>query len=210
MREGTEIGWRAWAGWRGMMAAGAGLALVAALYMLWQVGTTPSGAELMATQAQKAAGHKSGRAPGAEAAGSSQRFVLVYVSGAVARPGLYRLRSGLRVFDALVEAGGILPDADLDRLPNLAGKLSDGKQVKVPRRSARSGAGAKSTIAKVDINSAGEEELGVVPGIDSALAREIVDYRARYGPFASVNEMGTALGIDRTTMAGLRKYLMAS
>jgi len=132
-------------------------------------------------------------------------MVLVHVSGAVASPGLYRLASGLRVGDAIAAAGGLLPDADPDRLPNLAGRLTDGRQVKV----ARLKAGSNRAAPKVDINSADLAQLEAVPGIDPALAQAILDYRENYGPFASVTELRTALGLDAATLSAIRKYLTA-
>src|SRR5215469_9735388 len=61
----------------------------------------------------------------------SQPGLLVHVVGAVESPGLYRLPRGDRVFDAIAAAGGLSPDADLSRLPDFAGRLKDGEQIKV-------------------------------------------------------------------------------
>ncbi len=58
--------------------------------------------------------------------------LLVFVSGAVAHPGLYELATGARIADAIADAGGILPTADPGRLPNLSGLVHDGHQVNVP------------------------------------------------------------------------------
>lgn len=126
----------------------------------------------------------------------------MYVSGAVAMPGMYRLATGLRVGDALAAAGGVLPDADPSRLPNVAAKLTDGKQIKVPRRG-QSG----SASAKVDINTAGVAELDAVPGMPPGLAQQIVSFREQYGSFGSLTELKTILGVDATTLAAIRKYL---
>src|SRR4030088_226762 len=43
--------------------------------------------------------------------------LLVYVSGAVEHPGLYRLKRGDRAFEAVAAAGGLRKDADRTRLP---------------------------------------------------------------------------------------------
>ena len=189
------------AAWRAVMVGGAVLGLLGAGFMLWRVGATPSPAETVAADAM---GARTGRQAVAGTA-SSTRMVLVHVSGAVASPGLYRLASGLRVGDAIAAAGGLLPDADPDRLPNLAGRLTDGRQVKV----ARLKAGSNRAAPKVDINSADLAQLEAVPGIDPALAQAILDYRENYGPFASVTELKTALGLDTATLSAIRKYLTA-
>jgi competence protein ComEA len=187
--------------WRAAIVAGAVLVLLSVGFLLWRVGASPSPAEMVAADAMAAR-------PGRHAfagTGSGTRMVLVYVSGAVATPGLYRLASGLRVGDALAAAGGLLPDADPDRLPNLAGRLSDGKQIKV----ARLKTAASRATPRVDINSADQAQLEAVPGIDPALAQAIVDYRENYGPFASVTELKTALGLDSAFLSSIRKYLSA-
>jgi len=189
------------AAWRAVMVGGAVLGLLGAGFMLWRGGATPSPAETVAADAM---GARTGRQAVAGTA-SSTRMVLVHVSGAVASPGLYRLASGLRVGDAIAAAGGLLPDADPDRLPNLAGRLTDGRQVKV----ARLKAGSNRAAPKVDINSADLAQLEAVPGIDPALAQAILDYRENYGPFASVTELRTALGLDAATLSAIRKYLTA-
>jgi competence protein ComEA len=189
------------------MVAGAVLGLVGAGFMLWRAATSPSPSEAVAAEAMAARGQSQALRDHAAAADSPahKRMVLVYVSGAVASPGLYRLASGLRVGDAIAAAGGLLPDSDPDRLPNLAGRLTDGKQIKVPRLKAAS----SRATTKVDINSAGLAQLEAVPGMDPGLAQGIIDYRERYGPFASVSELKSALGLDPATLSAIRKYLNA-
>src|SRR5688500_11796908 len=59
--------------------------------------------------------------------------VIVHVAGWVRRPGVYELRLGDRVVDALEAAGGPKAGAMLDAL-NLAALLTDGQQVLVPSR----------------------------------------------------------------------------
>ena len=176
--------------------AGAALVLLAALGLaLVEATAAPPGDHVLA-----------GVAPAAAAAPPvSARYVLVYVSGAVQQPGMYRLLSGLRVIDAVVAAGGLRPEADMARMPNLAGRLTDGKQVKVPARGSTS-----SRAAKLDINTATAAELATVPGIDGELAQQVVDYRENYGPYTTLTDLSTLLGLDRAFLATLRPYLMVA
>src|SRR5919204_127060 len=76
---------------------------------------------------------------------------LVHVAGAVRHPGVYRLRDGQRVQDAVKRAGGARRGADLNAI-NLAAKVADGQQVVVPRRGA---AGASGADAGADGGTAG-------------------------------------------------------
>src|SRR5688572_28251379 len=69
--------------------------------------------------------HSAGEGGGAHA--------VVHVAGAVRRPGVYRLRAGARVDEAVRRAGGALRRADFTGL-NLAAKVEDGRQVVVPVR----------------------------------------------------------------------------
>src|SRR5215468_5125583 len=55
--------------------------------------------------------------------------VLVFVSGAVAHPGLYELSPDARIADALAAAGGVTPRANPGRMPDLASRVHDGRQI---------------------------------------------------------------------------------
>src|SRR5512132_4260539 len=85
--------------------------------------------------------------------------LVVYVSGAVRRPGLYRLVQGTRVADALELAGGGTAKADLVAV-NLAAPLADGEQIVVPlrRRGGTTSGTASSPTAPLDLNSATLEQ----------------------------------------------------
>jgi competence protein ComEA len=130
--------------------------------------------------------------------------LLVHVSGAVAKPGLYRLQRGDRVYAAIAAAGGLAPGADSARMPDLAGRLKDGEQVKVPFAK---GAAGGVVAAKVPINSATAEELAAVPGFTPELAQSVVDYRDRFGPLASLTELTSVLGMSKSAYALAKKAL---
>jgi competence protein ComEA len=127
--------------------------------------------------------------------------VLVFVSGAVAHPGLYELSPDARVADAIAAAGGVTTLADPGHLPNMAQRVNDGRQVNVPFMK------AGTTAAKLDINTAAEDELDAVPGMPPGLGGEIVQYRDEWGPFTSMSQLHADLGVDSATVTGLEHYL---
>jgi competence protein ComEA len=129
---------------------------------------------------------------------------LVHVSGAVARPGLYRLSTGARVADAVAAAGGVTAEADPGRLPDLAAPVHDGRQVNVPFRRA----GAATSGSRLDLNTASVEELRGLPAMPEGLPEAIVESRVQWGPFAGVSELRTRLGVDAATVAALRPHLL--
>ena len=144
-------------------------------------------------------------APAAPAlAAPAKAGLLVHVSGAVAHPGLYRMKRGDRVFAAIAAAGGLTPAADPDRVPDLAGLLRDGEQVKVP---AVKGTGGASKTAQVDLNVATEDQLAAVPGFTRALAREAIRYRVNFGGFQKTSELVSAVGMDPAAFALAKPYV---
>jgi competence protein ComEA len=129
--------------------------------------------------------------------------LLVDVVGAVKNPGLYRLPRGDRVYDAIEAAGGFSAEADMVRVPNLAGRLTDGMQIKVAfQRTASS-----LLTAKVSLNQATLEELETVPGFSDAFARDCMDYRVNYGGFQSTRELVEVLGMSEADYLVARRYL---
>ena len=149
------------------------------------------------------------RAP-AKPAAAAAKLLLVDVAGAVRRPGLYRLRSGSRVDDAITAAGGATGKAQLDTV-NLAAPVADGEQIVVPGRGATAGGAAasppaagSSPSAPVDLNSATLEQLEALPGIGPVTAQKILDYRQQHGAFHSVDELQGVPGIGPAHMAQLK------
>src|SRR5437660_5943441 len=136
---------------------------------------TTAAALLVAAYAYTASGLPGPTAPVAAPALEipPQPGLLVDVAGAVENPGLYRLPRGDRVFDAIAAAGGFSADADMSRIPNLAGRLTDGEQVKVPFAKSASG----TAIVRVNLNQATLDELETIPGFSLAFAQECIDYR---------------------------------
>jgi competence protein ComEA len=148
---------------------------------------------------------------GAEGGGSG---VVVHVAGAVREPGVYRLRAGARVDDAVGRAGGATSRADL-RQVNLAAEVEDGRQVLVPERvtaaqAAASGCTAAAPTAPgvpLNLNMATIEQLDELDGIGPATAQQILDYREANGGFGSVEELNQVPGIGEKRLASLREQV---
>ena len=141
--------------------------------------------------------------------------VVVDVAGAVARPGLVRLRTGSRVADAVAAAGGLADDAAPVGL-NQAMVLADGEQVRVPRvgepappsppaSSAASPAGAPA--APVDLNRATAAELEALPGVGPATATAIITWRGENGGFRRVDDLLEVPGIGPARLERLRPHV---
>lgn len=133
----------------------------------------------------------------------AQPGLLIDVTGAVQNPGLYRLPRGDRVFDAIAAAGGFSPDADMSKLPNLAGRLKDGEQVKVGFAKTASG----TSTVRANLNTATLEELENVPGFSQSFAQECIDYRTNYGGFQNIRELVDVLGMSEAEYVIARHYL---
>jgi competence protein ComEA len=138
---------------------------------------------------------------------SAPAALVVHVVGAVRRPGLYRLREGSRIADAVERAGGATRRADLS-LVNLAAPVADGGQVVVPRRAPAVGApagGGATTTGPVHLNTATLEQLDELPGIGPSTAQKILDFRDEHGAFTSVDELDAVPGIGPARLEQLRE-----
>jgi competence protein ComEA len=136
--------------------------------------------------------------------------LVVDVAGAVRRPGLYRLRDGSRVADAIELAGGATPKAFLEAL-NLAAPLADGQQVLVPRKvpgGAPAASGAAPAAGPVSLSAATLEQLDTLPGVGPVTAQKILDYRTAHGAFRSVEELDAVPGIGPATIEELRELVV--
>jgi competence protein ComEA len=126
-----------------------------------------------------------------EAGGDSPDDIRVFVAGAVQRPGVYPLSENARWVDAVEAAGGATADADLSAV-NLAQRVEDEDQILVPSSEplpAVQVAGLSSNPTVININTAGQAELELLPGIGEVRASRIIDSREIDGPFAQVEDL---------------------
>lgn len=178
-------------------------------------GSGPAGADDAAPGgATAAADPGAAEVPGATAAGT----IVVHVAGAVARAGVVQLPRGSRIHEAINAAGGSTRAADLDRL-NLAAVLEDGQKVLVPERGSPdpvelsgpstgtggtgTSGGAGAPAGKVNLNTAGVEELATLPRVGPVLAQRIVDWRKQHGSFGSVEELDAVEGVGPKLLEAL-------
>ena len=148
---------------------------------------------------------------------SSAAEVYVDVDGAVVRPGVYRLKDGARVSQAIDAAGGLTAEADVTGL-NRASKVADGQKIYVPKAgeqqtvSADGGAdggavlasGANDVAGLVNINTASAAELQTLSGIGPSMAQSIIDERTKNGAFASVDDLMRVSGIGEKKLAKIK------
>ena len=129
--------------------------------------------------------------------------VYVYVCGAVNAPGVYELNEDARVFEAITLAGGMTAEAAPEAVSQ-ARTVADGEQIYVPtvREVQMQGSGVEDIVTgnadvsgKININTAGKEELMTLTGIGEAKAQSILDYREEHGQFGSIEDLMLIEGI---------------
>ncbi len=156
----------------------------------------------------------------------------VDVIGAVQSPGLYYVPSGARVDDVITAAGGFAPDADRDAV-NLAARVQDEQQLRVPRvgdalaaapsavvvdnQVVVSGPDASDTLPvehpisdRLDLNTANKAALEGLPNIGPVTAQRILDFRAANGPFHSLDQLDEIEGIGSATINSLRDLVIVN
>jgi len=160
-----------------------------------------------APQAPSATPAPSGAEPIAAAPPAGR--LVVDVTGAVRRPGVYRLPAGARVQEALRRAGGATRKADAAAV-NLAAKVADGQQILVPERAPAVGAAPSvagvgtAPAAPLSLNSATADQLDQLDGVGPATAAKIIAWRTANGGFSSIDDLGQVAGIGPKKLEALR------
>lgn len=164
--------------------------------------------------------------PGDSGDGTVTENTVIYVdvTGAVKAPGVYTLPAGSRVFEAIALAGGAREDASLENL-NQAGILQDGQQIRVYTEEeaaqmaqqgslpslpgAETAAGQKESqeASKVNINTAGKDELMTLTGIGETRAEAILAYRQETGGFQAPEDLMQVEGIKEKTFEKLKDQI---
>ncbi|HEY8909887.1 MAG TPA: helix-hairpin-helix domain-containing protein [Desulfosporosinus sp.] len=170
----------------------------------------------------------------------TSREIIVYIAGAVEKPGLVHLSPDARLDDALKQVRP-LAEANLESM-NPAEKLKDGQKVSVPYKTlpvtpgsaavgnamnsgsvSSAGGSVPAPIAspvavsspaqagsKININTAGVAELDKLSGVGPALAERILQYRAAHGPFARPEDLENVSGIGAKTYEKMASQVTVS
>jgi len=150
--------------------------------------------------------------PKVASASSVPDQVVVDVSGAVKKPGIYTLSSNQRIYNALEMAGGLSKDADLGfiyKQINLADKVTEGQKIYFPPiqtdtdslRASNSQITGQSSL--ISINNASAEELDSLPGIGEKLATKIIDGR----PYQNVEELTSRVKIGDSVFSKIESLI---
>ncbi|EOC99801.1 helix-hairpin-helix domain-containing protein [Caldisalinibacter kiritimatiensis] len=143
------------------------------------------------------------------------RIIYVDISGEVNYPGVYKLKDGSRVIDAVEKAGGLTEEADRNRI-NLAKKISDEDKIYIPKvgeetidikthTSVEDNVSTNQNL--VNINTATNERLKSLPGIGPVLAQRIIDYRNEK-KFESIDELINVKGIGEKKFEDIKDLII--
>ncbi len=141
--------------------------------------------------------------------------IVVHITGAVKKPGVYKLKKGSRVMEGVKMAGGETKEANLNAI-NLARVLSDGEMVRVPEKIELGTKVPLSSVltevgqGKVSLNLADKTQLESLPGIGPALAKRIIDYRNKNGFFKTEEELKKVSGIGEKKFNTLKDLIFVN
>lgn len=160
-------------------------------------------------------------------AGIGEESIYVHVCGAVANPGIIKIKTGTRKYQALELAGGVLSEGDLSQI-NLAEYVLDGEQIYLPKKGEiplkttkkkrtvttakdlsrnSQGKGKNTGSYSYDLNSVTQNELENIRGIGPSLAARIIQYRTENGKFNSYDDLQKVSGIGPAKLEQFRTYL---
>ena len=149
-----------------------------------------------------------------EVSTTQEVVIFVDIKGAVKNPGVYQMKSGDRVKDALDAAGGLTDEADSQKV-NLAQRVEDQMVIVVPKvgeEVTEIPAGAMSKEAakdgKVNINTATVEELKTLKGVGEKKAEAIIEYRKKNGSFKTKEDLMKVRGIGKKLFESFQERIV--
>ena len=149
-----------------------------------------------------------------EVSTTHEAVIFVDIKGAVKNPGVYQMKSGDRVKDALEAAGGLTDEADSQKV-NLAQRVEDQMVIVVPKVGEEateipSGVTSKEAAkdGKVNINTATVEELKTLKGVGEKKAEAIIEYRKKNGSFKTKEDLMKVRGIGKKLFESFQERIV--
>jgi competence protein ComEA len=140
---------------------------------------------------------------------ATQSPLTVDVGGAVAHPGIYQLPVNSRINDAILAAGGSVPEANLDSI-NRAALIKDGTKIYIPVQGEQitlDSSSSNSSFVLININTATQKELEALPGIGPGKAGDIIEYRQNHGDFDTIDEIQNVSGIGESLFQQIKDQI---
>jgi len=81
--------------------------------------------------------------------------------------------------------------------------------ISAPRAAEISGVPVEAGEFRVDLNTADEARLSLLPGIGPVTANKIIEYREKNGPFRNVSELELVDGIGPAKLKAVRRFVSA-
>lgn len=136
--------------------------------------------------------------------------IIVDVKGEVKHPGIYEVKSDMRVNDVINLAEGFTEEADENYL-NLAEKVADEMIINVPSINNEDvnlePNPTEVSTNKIKVNQADIDELVNLTGIGPSKAEAIITYRDEIGGFKNVDDLLEVTGIGEKTLETIRDEL---
>jgi competence protein ComEA len=142
----------------------------------------------------------------------AEKTISIDVSGAVNNPGVYQLKDGDRIEEAIKLAGGFSENSNgeyISKYINMAQKLVDGSKVYIPmvgeEMPKNGGAVAGSSAqGQVNINTSSQSELEALPGIGPVSASKIISDR----PYQSIDELLSKKIVSKATFEKIKDLIV--
>ena len=178
------------------------LCILVGIYFLWPIITEEStimpdssvlAADMSKENTEKEVDSNFELSDGKITSNTDEKDIIVYVTGAIQSPGLYKLSSVSTVGDVIKGAGGALPYADVETI-NLAETVQGGQHVHI-KFNFHGNPEVLLRNQKININTASVKELDALPGIGPTMAKRIEEYRQSKGAFTSIEDIKHVKGI---------------
>lgn len=161
---------------------------------------------------------------------TSENKIIIYITGAIKKEGVYELKENSRISDAIEIAGGLTENANIESI-NLAYTLEDGVKIHIPTKEESKNSqettyinkntegiettnieksnsnSANTTKEKVNINTATQAQLETLPGIGPSTAQKIITYRKENGKYKTIEEIKKVSGIGESKYSKIKELI---